>query len=430
MAVATSVQQTGSAAPSARAGYRITSIDIVRGIVMVLMAIDHVRVFSGVPAGGPTPGVFFTRWVTHFVAPAFVFLAGTAAFLHGTRLAQRSQLARFLFLRGLWLVLLEMTVIRLAWTFNFDVGNYLLAGVIWVIGWCMMLMAGLVFLPAAAIGIFGVAVIVLHNLLPAPGPWLGQSSLPWLLQLLYYGGPIQLGQNGPQLAVLYTVVPWIGVMAAGLGLGALLQRPARERRTLCLRLGAVLFASFLLLRAFDAYGEPRKWRPAPPTAQVNAGAPNAPPAGAPAPAARRPSMPRPLAFLNTSKYPASLQFLLMTLGPMVLALGLLEGRVTSAGSSASVLAVFGRVPLFYYLLHIPAIHGAALVVSLVRSGRLEPWLFDNHPMMVPPAPDGYTWSLPLLYLVTVMVVALLYFPCRWFASLKERRRDLGSLSYF
>src|SRR5688572_23934079 len=142
---------------------------------MVLMAIDHVRVYSGLPAGGPTAGVFFTRWVTHFVAPAFVFLAGTAAFLHGTRQADRGQLAVFLFTRGVWLVLLELTVIRLAWTFNFDFSNYLLAGVIWVIGLSMMLMAALVFLPTKVVGIFGVAVIALHNLLPASNPWDGES---------------------------------------------------------------------------------------------------------------------------------------------------------------------------------------------------------------------------------------------------------------
>ncbi|MGH7555040.1 MAG: DUF1624 domain-containing protein [Longimicrobiales bacterium] len=415
---------TAALAQSERASYRIASIDIIRGAVMVLMAIDHVRVFSGVPAGGPTPGVFFTRWVTHFVAPAFVFLAGAAAFLHGTRLSSRGQLARFLFTRGAWLVLLEMTVIRVAWTFNFDFGSYLLAGVIWVIGWSMMAMAALVFLPATVVGFFGVAVIALHNPLPAPGPWLGQAGPAWLLQLLYYGGGIGLGDSGPQLAVLYTFVPWIGVIAAGYGFGSVIQRAPAQRRTLSIRLGLALIAAFLLLRTVDAYGDPRPWRPPPPPAEAVAATQSAQP-----PAMQRPAMPTALAFLNTSKYPASLLFLLMTLGPVVLALGLLEGTRAATTAPARVLAVFGSVPLFYYLLHIPAIHSAALIVSLLRTGTFEPWLFENHPVMVPPPPEGYTWSLPLLYIVTAIVVAILYIPCRWFAAVRQRRRDLTWLSY-
>jgi uncharacterized membrane protein len=172
----------------AAAGSRIGSIDIIRGAVMVLMAIDHVRVFSGVPAGGPTPGVFFTRWVTHFCAPAFIFLAGTSAYLHGEKVRDRGTLARFLLTRGAWLVLLELTVLRFAWTFNFDYAHYALAGVIWVIGWCMILMAALVFLPVAAIGAIGVAIIALHNVTDfytfqlAHGA--SASSLSWLWQTL------------------------------------------------------------------------------------------------------------------------------------------------------------------------------------------------------------------------------------------------------
>src|SRR5689334_18165064 len=165
---------------------RIGSIDIIRGAVMVLMAIDHVRVFSGVPAGGPTPGVFFTRWVTHFCAPAFIFLAGTSAFLYGEKIRDRGSLARFLLTRGAWLVLLELTVLRFAWTFNFDYAHYALAGVIWAIGWCMILMAGLVYLPLAAIGTIGVAIIALHNVTDAFQIQLAQaasrSTMSWLWQ--------------------------------------------------------------------------------------------------------------------------------------------------------------------------------------------------------------------------------------------------------
>ncbi|MGH7678749.1 MAG: DUF1624 domain-containing protein, partial [Gemmatimonadaceae bacterium] len=145
---------------------RVVSIDALRGIAVVLMAIDHVRVFSAVPAGGPDPGVFFTRWITHFVAPVFVFLAGTAAYLYGRRVGEKASLAKFLITRGLLLVLLELTVIRVSWTFNLDYGTYMLAGVIWVIGWSMVLLAGLSYLPTKVLGALGVAIIAGHNVIP------------------------------------------------------------------------------------------------------------------------------------------------------------------------------------------------------------------------------------------------------------------------
>jgi uncharacterized membrane protein len=185
---------------------RIASIDIVRGAVMLLMAIDHVRVYSGLPAGGPTPGIFLTRWITHFVAPAFIFLAGTSAFLHGRKLAGRGPLARFLLTRGLWLVFLELTVLRLAWTFNFDFSHYLLAGVIWVIGWSMILLAGLIYLLTPALAAFGLVLVLGHNILDhysaTLAPILQNSSWKWLWQVLYFGGPIQIGEHGPTLFVL------------------------------------------------------------------------------------------------------------------------------------------------------------------------------------------------------------------------------------
>src|SRR3989454_627245 len=240
---------TPTPTPAAGAG-RVASIDIIRGAVMVLMAIDHVRVYSGLPAGGPTAGIFFTRWVTHFVAPAFIFLAGTSAFFYGRK---HADLSRFLFIRGVWLVLLELTVLRVAWTFNFDFANYMLAGVIWVIGWCMILMAGLVRLRPRTVGSLGAAAL------------------------------------------------------------------------------------FLVLRVINAYGDPQPWSAT----------------------GRLPAL---LSFLNASKYPASLDFLLMTLGPTIALIPLLD-RVQ--GRVAQWLTVFGRVPFFYYLLHIPLIHALALIVSQI-----------------------------------------------------------------
>ena len=365
---------------------------------MILMAIDHVRVYAGVPPGGPNPGVFFTRWITNFVAPAFAFLSGTSAYLLGRKLGSTRALSRYLLTRGLILVLLELTVIRVAWTFNFRFGDYLLAGVIWMLGWCMVLMSALVWLPVAAIGAFGVAVIFLHNVMDFVAPRtdaLGQGGLDWLWQILYYGGPIQLGDSGPTLAVLYSIVPWIGVMAAGYAFGALMTMEQERRDRVCVLLGVASIVLFFILRGVDVYGDPRHWSTASPV-----------------------QAPTFFRFINTTKYPASLQFLLMTLGPMLLLMPLFD---RARGKIGEFVATFGRVPMFYYLLHIPAIHLAAVIVSLVREHRVDSWLFDNHPMMNPPPPQDYMWSLLLLYAVWAMVIAVLYFPSRWYWRQKSTR---------
>jgi uncharacterized membrane protein len=403
---------------SLRERTRVPSLDIIRGAVMVLMALDHVRVFSGVAAGGRTPGIFFTRWITHFCAPAFIFLAGTAIFLYGRKLGgrgQRGTLARFLLVRGAWLILMEMTLIRFGWTFNFDYVHYALAGVIWVIGWCMILMAGLVFLPVAAVGLLGAVIVAGHNLMDGQlwqlADTLNDRSLAWLWKILYFGfasGPIDV--LGMRLTVLYSLVPWIGVMAVGYAFGPIMRMDAAERRRWCLSIGSGAIVLFLVLRGFDLYGDPNKWNPPPDSgAAVTQGT-----------AARPPATPPLLRFLNTNKYPASLLFLFMTLGPMIAVIPLLE---TAHGPPPRVLMVFGRVPFFFYVLHIPLIHAAAIVVSLLREGHVNAWLFANHPMGNPPPPDGYAWGLPLLYLVTLIVVAILYVPCRWMGELKQRRHE-------
>jgi len=396
-------ERDGREDPALRDGSkRIISLDIVRGIAMVVMAIDHVRVYSGQPAGGPTPGIFFTRWVTNYSAPIFVFLAGTGAYLYGTKLlgtAGRRALAQWLLTRGAWLILLELTVLRFAWTFNFDYAHFTMAGVLWAIGWSMIVLAGLVYLPVPVILGLGLVIVAGHNVIDPHvreiGDTLEGSRWGWLLQILYFGGPIDI--HGSTFFVLYSIIPWVGVMAAGYGFGLVMRSSAATRARTCYTVGAVAIALFLVLRTFDLYGDPRLWHVvAPGQAHV---------------------APAPLRFLNTTKYPASLLFLLMTLGPTLVAIPLLEH---ASGSIARVLTVFGRVPFFFYILHIPLIHLVALGVSIIRSGQVSPWLFANHPVMVPPAPDGYTWSLPLLYLVWLLVATALYFPCRWYADLKAR----------
>jgi uncharacterized membrane protein len=398
---------TTELAGPAPARARLESIDLIRGAVMILMAIDHVRVYSGLPAGGATPGLFFPRWVTHFCAPAFVFFAGTSAYLYGRR---HSDLSRFLLSRGLWLVFLELTFFRIVWTFNFDLAHWQMAGVIWVIGWSMIVLAVLVKLPLSATGGFGVAMIAFHNLMdprmPALLEGMDQNRFAAWWKIAYVGffaGPVHVGGTGGlDFMVLYSLVPWIGVMAAGYAFGRVVTLDSARRRRACLTIGLGAIALFLVLRGFNLYGDPRPWSPPQPR-----------PDGSP-------GMPALFSFLNTSKYPASLLFLLMTLGPTIALVPALE---RARGALARVIATFGRVPFFFYALHIPLLHLLALGVSKIRLGAVNPWLFTNHPMGNPEPPDGYTWSLGTLYLVWAIAIALLYPACRWFAHLKSRRRD-------
>jgi len=266
-----------------------------------------------------------------------------------------------------------------------------------MLGWCMILMAGFSRLSAKTNAIAGVAIIVLHNALGGVFGKLGPLGT-----ILYEGWILPFGESGVSLTVLYSIIPWIGVMMAGYGLGPVMTRPADDRNRLLIRLGVAAIIAFVVLRALDVYGDPQHWRGNPEN-----------------------RLPPVLAFFNTTKYPASLLFLLMTLGPTLVLLGYADrfkGRV------AQWLIVFGRVPFFYYVLHIPLIHIAACLVSVVRAGHVDPWLIGNHPGSSGTVPPGYRWSLPLLYGVWLACVWALYYPCRWFAGIRARRGNVW-LSY-
>jgi len=378
---------------------RVGSVDIARGAIMLLMAVDHVRLyltnanFDPMDLSKTSVPLFLTRWVTHFCAPGFVFLAGTGAFLRGRRAGETaSSLSRYLLVRGLWLILLEVSIVRLGWTFNVDYRHYILLGVLWMLGWTMIALAALVFLPYRAILAFGTVVVFAHNALDF---WLPrhyesiQENRVW--QIFYIGGTIQVGPNGPLFAVLYSLVPWIGVIALGYAFGRVLTWPDERRRRACFVIGGAAILLFLVLRGANLYGNPSPWKPqATPALTV-------------------------LSFLNTRKYPASLLFLLMTLGPTVFSLPLLERL---RGPAGRVLQVFGRVPLFFYVLHIWLAHAIAAALSLIRYGRVIPWMFANHPYMPGPHPEGYGYGLGVVWLATAVVAALLYPACRSFARLK------------
>jgi uncharacterized membrane protein len=390
--------------PPARAAHirsRLDSVDLLRGLVMVLMALDHVRDFFTELRFNPTDlsqtnaVLFFTRWVTHFCAPTFVFLAGTGAFLYGSRGRSRNELAGFLVTRGLWLVVLEFTVIRLGWSFDLSYASLLWVQVIWVIGVSMVVLAGLVYLPLPAIAAFGLVMIATHNLFDGVTP---QSLGGWgpLWMVLHVQGPVAL-PGGGTLFVAYPLIPWIGVMAAGYAFGSLLLRPTEKRRRLLLCLGLALTGAFVVLRALNVYGDPFPWSP------------------------QRTGVLTVLSFLNTTKYPPSLAFLLMTLGPAIASLTWFERL---SGPAARFLIVFGRVPLFYYVLHIFVIHAAALALGVMAGFPPAAFL---RPIFFNPVP-GWGYGLPAIYAIWAAIVLALYPACRWYAGLKARRHDAW-LSY-
>lgn len=374
---------------------RWRSIDILRGAIMVLMAIDHVRVYSGMPAGGPEPGIFFTRWITHFCAPGFAFLAGTSAFLYGEKLNNKNLLSRYLFTRGLLLVLLELTLIRFAWTFNFNYEQFTLAGVIWMLGWCMMIMAALVRLNPVTVGITGLAIILFQQVfrfVPLLLPATIRQSLGWFWEFVY---PADL-QSPPGVTILYVIVPWVGVMAAGYGFGKVLMIEPKKRNQFCLWIGFSSVVLFIVAATSIILSQP---------ATSNAS-------------------PFIFRLLNQQKYPASQLFLLMTLGPLI---ALIPFAEKARGWLANVLSVFGHVPFFYYLLHIPLIHVSALFINYIREGNIHQDWYNTAPYAQ--VPEANRWGLPLLYLVFIIDVTLLCFLCRWYSNYKSAHPEKKWLKY-
>jgi uncharacterized membrane protein len=333
----------------------------------------------------------------------FFLLAGTGASLAVARGKTIQQISRFFWTRGLWLVLLEFTVMGFGWSFIVPFG---FAGVIWALGWSMVAMALIVRLPVRWIDGLGVAMIALHNLLDGINPeTLGRFSGLW--RVLYIPGMVQV-QPTVGVLVLYPLVLWIGVMALGYALGALLQRADRQK--LLLRIGIAATLAFVVLRSINHYGNGTAGYP------LSAGS-----------WSMQASLELTvISFLNTQKYPPSLDFLLMTLGPALIALACFDGIKAQRGL-ARVLLVFGRVPMFYYVLHIYLIHILAIVVALAFH-QPTTWLWHGG-FFVLPTPPGYGHGLPFVYAIWIAVLAVLFLPCRWFMGFKQRHRDWGWLSY-
>ncbi len=391
-------------------GARLVSVDVLRGLVMVIMALDHTRDFFSYIHFSPedlahTYGwLFFTRIITHYCAPTFSFLAGTGAFLAMTRGKSVQQLSWFFLTRGLWLVLLEITIVDFSWTFV----PWAAAGVIWILGWSMVCMALIVRMPVKWIAVFGVGMAATHNLLDSIGP-AAFGKFYWLWMMLHVPSNLQVTPNFSFLT-LYVLIPWVGVMAAGYAFGAVLQRPDRRKWTLIL--GISMTALFFVLRGFNLYGNGIAGY----GFQI---------AGGPWTVQSTTTLTI-ISFFNTLKYPPSLHYLLMTLGPSLTLLGLFEGMKAERGLGRMLL-VYGRVPLFYYVLHLYVIHLTAIVLAYAFHQPAS-WLWHGG-LFLAGAPPGYGHSLPFVYCVWFCVVASLYLPCRWFMEFKQQHRDWTWLSY-
>jgi len=372
---------------------RLVSIDLLRGLVMVLMALDHVRGFFSNPGFNPldieqsNAPLFLTRWVTHLCAPSFILLAGIAAYLSLQRRKNKKELSKFLLIRGVWLIFLDLTVVSLAWTFF--PGIFIL-GVLWVIGWSMIILAVLIQLPIRRIAIIGIAMIIGHNLFDGvqaenTGIW------PWFWSFLHEPN---MFMPFPSIRFLlaYPLIPWVGVMAVGYTLGQVFTFEKNQRLPWLRNLGFALFGSFLVIRGINIYGDPQPW-----SVQSNL-------------------FKTVLSFLNCQKYPPSLTYLLITLSLALLLLYLFDLR---SWRLLHPLITFGQVPLFFYLIHLWVIHFAAIVLALPKYGLTAvalPFIYKSA------MPENYGYSLHHVYIIWLIIVMLLYALCNWFANYKSQHK--------
>jgi uncharacterized membrane protein len=377
---------------------RIPGIDMLRGLVIVIMVLDHVRdyfhasgyAYDPIDFHHTTALVYATRWVTNVCAPTFVLLAGVSAWIQHVRGKDTAALSLFLLKRGLWLVVLELTVVCFAWSFSIPL--FFLLQVIWAIGWSMVALAALVWLPRQAVLAIGAAIVLLHNLLDPIHAGSGPLGLLWMFA--HDGGIVKW--DGEPVAIFgYPVLPWIGVMALGYGLGAAFLSDRRDR--ILTGLGAAMIAAFLVLRGFNIYGDPHPW-------------------------AVQADMAKTLMdFFNIHKYPPSLLYLCATLGPMLLVFPWLNRL---KGPAATVLLTFGAVPLMAYVAHLYVMHALAILARLL-SGQGLGGMFDTmrHFIVSPEAFNGAGFPIAVVYAAWALTVAIIYPLCRWWMQVKRGRSD-------
>lgn len=384
---------------------RIHAIDWLRGLVMVLMVLDHCRDFFGDIRVNPTdisvttPALFFTRWITHFCAPVFVFLSGTSAWLYGRKHESTSRLSRFLWTRGLWLVFLEMTVVQFGWTTSFLMPVRFFQ-VIGAIGVSMVVLSAFVYLPVWLTGLVGALLVLTHNV--TDGIAAADMQYGWIWTLLREGS--MYGRLVPQLGgyyylIIYPILPWLGVMMLGYAFGSLVQWERPRRRKACAIVGCSAIVAFAVLRWFNIYGDPS-------TFQAQATWPMTV-----------------VSFFNCEKYPPSLLFVLMTLGPALLLLAALDGDRPPRGKW---LITFGQVPLFFYVVHLIVVSLSSAAFYKIRNG--EAYFTLNAVFQGQPFPESYGNPLWAVYLSWFLIVLALYPVCSWYAGVK-RRSQSTLLSY-
>lgn len=383
----------------AKTGTRIESLDFLRGSVMILMALDHVRMYFGAGTwyAEPTnlattsPLLFFTRWITHFCAPVFVFLAGTSAFLYGTRKATVREPAAFLFTRGLWLIFVELVIVNFAWTFDVTYSFHILQ-VIWAIGISMVVLSALVFLPKGWILAIGLLLVFGHNLLDSVTVR-GSSAGDVVWYILHQPGSIFLDRDH-LVNFVYPVLPWIGLMALGYVCGTLYQEgfPAERRRRWLFLMGSGATLLFVFLRGFNAYGEPQTWQ------------------------VQDSLMFSLMSFLNTTKYPPSLHFLLMTIGPALICLA---GSESITSRLAKPMVVLGRVPFFFYVIHLYTIHALAMLMLVYQGLDWRAYILSARGIASATL-SSTGLGLGAVYGIWVMIVLLLYPLCHGYQKVRER----------
>jgi len=386
---------------------RIESIDILRGVVMIIMALDHVRAYFNYGSffidptnlETTTPLLFFTRFITHYCAPVFVLLAGTSAFLYGTR-KTKSELFKFLFSRGIWLIFLEIVVNNLIWTFDLSFSIQIFQ-VIWAIGFSMVCLSFLIFLPKKLLIIIGLIMIAGHNLLDGIMTE-GTSSQSIIWYVLHQEQFLTLSPN-KLIIIKYPVIPWIGTIVLGYLLGTFYQKDysKTKRKKWLLRIGLGALAIFFVLRGLNIYGDLTPWSFQDTITKTV------------------------LSFFNVTKYPPSLLFICITLGPALLFLRTIEStknRVTD------FFLVFGRVPLFYYFAHVLFIHLLAFGGILIYGGNWEDMILTADGFLNPNLID-YGYSLQIVYLLWLSVVLLLYPVTKKYMLYKVNNKDKWWLSY-
>ena len=387
---------------------RIASIDFLRGLVMIIMALDHVRMYFGegtwyaepTNLATTTPLLFFTRWITHFCAPVFVFLAGTSAYLYRLNKANIKETASFLLTRGLWLIFVEWVIVNFAWTFDITF-SFRILQVIWAIGISMVALAGLVFLPDGLIITIGMLLVFGHNLLDSITVQ-GSSIKAVIWYTLHQPNSIFIDPTH-LVSFVYPILPWFGLMALGYASGLLYQDgfPAERRRGWLLSVGLFATFLFLVLRGLNLYGEPREWQ------------------------TQDSAMFSFMSFLNTTKYPPSLHFLLMTMGPALILLSVIE---PAANRLLKPVSVFGKVPFFFYVLHLYVIHALAMLLLVYEDRDWGEYILSARALMSGTL-SNFGLSLEAVYLVWILVVLALYPVCRWYQTYRENNPSKWWLKY-